>query len=69
MYQLRRDGTQTGASRSAWATLAPASLGYFFVLLDVTIVNVALAQMGGDLGTSREALQGVVDGSPAAARS
>jgi DHA2 family methylenomycin A resistance protein-like MFS transporter len=42
--------------------LAPACLGYFFVLLDVTIVNVALAQMGGDLGTSREGLQWVVDG-------
>jgi MFS transporter, DHA2 family, methylenomycin A resistance protein len=49
-------------TRSRWATLAPACLGYFFVLLDVTIVNVSLADMGGDLGTSREGLQWVVDG-------
>jgi MFS transporter, DHA2 family, methylenomycin A resistance protein len=53
---------KTGAGRSRWATLAPACLGYFFVLLDVTIVNVSLADMGADLGTSREGLQWVVDG-------
>jgi MFS family permease len=41
--------------------LAVASAGYFFVLLDVTIVNVALARIGGDLGASRNALQWVVD--------
>jgi MFS transporter, DHA2 family, methylenomycin A resistance protein len=46
----------------AWKTLIPACLGYFFVLLDVTIVNVSLAKMGSDLGTSREGLQWVVDG-------
>lgn len=38
-----------------------ASAGYFFVLLDVTIVNVALARIGGDLGASRAELQWVVD--------
>ena len=54
------DGARRG--RSGWATLAPACLGYFFVLLDVTIVNVSLADIGGDLGTSREGLQWVVDG-------
>jgi DHA2 family methylenomycin A resistance protein-like MFS transporter len=42
--------------------LGPACLGYFFVLLDVTVVNVALAKMGSDLGTSRDGLQWVVDG-------
>jgi DHA2 family methylenomycin A resistance protein-like MFS transporter len=41
--------------------LAIASAGYFFVLLDVTIVNVALAKIGGDLGASRSGLQWVVD--------
>jgi DHA2 family methylenomycin A resistance protein-like MFS transporter len=46
----------------AWKSLVPACLGYFFVLLDVTVVNVALAKMGSDLGTSREGLQWVVDG-------
>jgi MFS family permease len=55
-----RHGAPTG--RSPWVTLAPACLGYFFVLLDVTIVNVSLADMGRDLGTTREGLQWVVDG-------
>jgi DHA2 family methylenomycin A resistance protein-like MFS transporter len=41
--------------------LAIASAGYFFVLLDVTIVNVALAKMGSGLGASRSELQWVVD--------
>src|SRR4051794_9658383 len=53
---------KTGRGRSGWTQLAPACLGYFFVLLDVTIVNVSLANMGSDLGTSREGLQWVVDG-------
>jgi DHA2 family methylenomycin A resistance protein-like MFS transporter len=48
--------------RSGWLTLAPACLGYFFVLLDVTVVNVALVNMSSDLGTSRDGLQWVVDG-------
>jgi DHA2 family methylenomycin A resistance protein-like MFS transporter len=41
--------------------LAVASAGYFFVLLDVTIVNVALARIGSGLGGSRSELQWVVD--------
>jgi MFS transporter, DHA2 family, methylenomycin A resistance protein len=41
--------------------LAIASAGYFFVLLDVTIVNVALARIGSGLGASRSELQWVVD--------
>jgi len=45
-----------------WSTIAPACLGYFFVLLDVTVVNVALAKMETQLGTSQEGLQWVVDG-------
>jgi hypothetical protein len=40
----------------AWKTLIPVCLGYFFVLLDVTVVNVALAKMGTELGTSRDGL-------------
>jgi MFS transporter, DHA2 family, methylenomycin A resistance protein len=56
----RRDGASRGSS--AWAPLAPACLGYFFVLLDVTVVNVALANMSSDLGTTRDGLQWVVDG-------
>ena len=48
--------------RTGWRQLAPACLGYFFVLLDVTVVNVSLANMSSDLGTTREGLQWVVDG-------
>jgi DHA2 family methylenomycin A resistance protein-like MFS transporter len=50
------------SSRAAWAALGPVCLGYFFVLLDVTVVNVALVSMASDLGTSRDGLQWVVDG-------
>jgi MFS transporter, DHA2 family, methylenomycin A resistance protein len=57
-----RDVGKTSSARSGWAPLAPACLGYFFVLLDVTVVNVALANMSSDLGTSRDGLQWVVDG-------
>jgi DHA2 family methylenomycin A resistance protein-like MFS transporter len=48
--------------RSNRTSLAAACSGYFFVLLDVTIVNVALARIARDLGTSRADLQWVVDG-------
>ncbi|VXB44853.1 MFS transporter [Aeromicrobium sp. 9AM] len=37
-------------------------VGYFLVLLDVTIVNVALPRLGDDLGTGVAGLQWVVDG-------
>src|SRR3954447_23767879 len=57
-----RAGAKTIQPHSAWAQLGPACLGYFFVLLDVTVVNVALAKMGSELGTSRDGLQWVVDG-------
>jgi DHA2 family methylenomycin A resistance protein-like MFS transporter len=59
MYPARAAAKTT---RSGWAQLGPACLGYFFVLLDVTVVNVALAKMGSELGTSRDGLQWVVDG-------
>jgi MFS transporter, DHA2 family, methylenomycin A resistance protein len=36
-------------------------VGYFLVLLDVTIINVALPRIGGDLGTDVSGLQWVVD--------
>jgi DHA2 family methylenomycin A resistance protein-like MFS transporter len=54
--------TEQGKTGSAWLQLGPACLGYFFVLLDVTVVNVALASMSSDLGTTRDGLQWVVDG-------
>src|SRR5436190_19265078 len=62
MYPPRVEGQTGSRRRSGWATLVPACLGYFFVLLDVTVVNVSLANMSSDLGTSRDGLQWVVDG-------
>jgi DHA2 family methylenomycin A resistance protein-like MFS transporter len=47
--------------RGRGPALAVASAGYFFVLLDVTIVNVALARIGSGLGGSHSELQWVVD--------
>jgi DHA2 family methylenomycin A resistance protein-like MFS transporter len=42
--------------------LGLSCLGYFFVLLDVTIVNVALDSISTGLSASRSQLQWVVDG-------
>ena len=42
--------------------LLVATLGYGLVLLDVTIVNVALPSIGDGLGASRAELQWIVDG-------
>src|ERR1700742_1775231 len=53
--------TEHDTPRGRGPALAVASAGYFFVLLDVTIVNVALARIGSGLGGSRSELQWVVD--------
>jgi MFS family permease len=42
--------------------LAAVCLGYFMVILDTTIVNVALPALRVDLGASVSGLQWVVDG-------
>ncbi|MFC7385738.1 MFS transporter [Sphaerisporangium rhizosphaerae] len=44
-----------------WLPLITVCLGTFMLLIDVTIVNVALPDMVGDLGASFGALQWVVD--------
>ncbi|WP_030900065.1 MFS transporter, partial [Streptomyces sp. NRRL F-5126] len=44
-----------------WWPLVAVSLGAFMLLIDVTIVNVALPAMAKDLGTSFSGLQWVVD--------
>ena len=46
----------------ARTTLVVASLGYFMVILDATIVNIALPTIGHDLGAGLRALEWVVDG-------
>jgi EmrB/QacA subfamily drug resistance transporter len=48
-------------TRAGWAPLLAICLGTFMLLIDVTIVNVALPQMAGDLHTSFASLQWVVD--------
>jgi EmrB/QacA subfamily drug resistance transporter len=47
--------------RGKWWPLVAVSLGTFMLLIDVTIVNVALPQIADDLDTSFSALQWVVD--------
>lgn len=53
---------QDGNTRSARAVLALMCVGYFLVLLDVTIVNVALPAIGTGLRADVGSLQWVVDG-------
>jgi MFS family permease len=45
-----------------WLPLMMVCLGAFMLLIDVTVVNVALPDMVGDLGASFGALQWVIDG-------
>ena len=45
-----------------WWPLVTVCLGTFMLLIDVTIVNVALPQMAVDLSTSFNSLQWVIDG-------
>ncbi len=45
-----------------WLVLTVMCVGYFLVLLDVTVINVALPQIGASLGASVSGLQWVVDG-------
>ncbi|HVX42295.1 MAG TPA: MFS transporter, partial [Mycobacteriales bacterium] len=48
-------------ARSPRAVLVVMCVGYFLVLLDVTIVNVALPSIASGVGTSVSGLQWVVD--------
>jgi EmrB/QacA subfamily drug resistance transporter len=52
-------GGRSDATR--WWTLAAVCLGTFMLLLDITVVNVALPDMQKDLGSSFADLQWVVD--------
>src|SRR3954451_9844756 len=49
-------------SRSRWLALAVLAIAQFMVVLDVTIVNVALPAIQTDLGFSADGLQWVVNG-------
>lgn len=49
-------------TESRWLVLTVMCVGYFLVLLDVTVVNVALPKIGSGLHASVSGLQWVVDG-------
>lgn len=49
-------------TKAGWLPLAAVCLGYFLVILDVTVVTVAIPVIGIDLHTGLTALQWVVDG-------
>src|SRR3954454_4996210 len=49
-------------ARSKWLALAVLAIAQFMVVLDVTIVNVALPAIQADLGFSADGLQWVVNG-------
>jgi EmrB/QacA subfamily drug resistance transporter len=48
--------------RRKWWTLAAVSFGLFMIMLDNTVVNVALPSIQSDLGTGLEELQWIVTG-------
>jgi|tagenome__1003787_1003787.scaffolds.fasta_scaffold20941444_1 EmrB/QacA subfamily drug resistance transporter len=58
--QLSFDAKATAMRRSPWATLAVLALAQFMVVLDVTIVNVALPDIQRDLSFSADNLQWVI---------
>ena len=60
MPGLRPNGNRL--ERVLSPSLAAICLAYFMVILDATIVNVALPALRADLGTGVSALQWVVDG-------
>jgi DHA2 family methylenomycin A resistance protein-like MFS transporter len=57
-----RDRAPADAQASPWLVLTVMCVGYFLVLLDVTIVNVALPQISSHLDAGVAGLQWVVDG-------
>jgi DHA2 family methylenomycin A resistance protein-like MFS transporter len=59
---LPRIAVPRSRATSPRTVLVVMCAGYFLVLLDVTIVNVALPQIGAGLGASVSGLQWVVDG-------
>ena len=60
VLDLQADESQTEAMRK-WLPLVTVSLGTFMLLIDVTIVNVALPKMATDLHSSFTSLQWVID--------
>ncbi|MCG6499788.1 MFS transporter [Kitasatospora sp. A2-31] len=60
-----RTGTAPAAPGAGWRSRAPllaVCSGYFMVILDVTIINVAVPAVGRDLGASLTGIQWITDG-------
>ena len=57
----RVEPSPTEASDAKWWTLAAVCVGIFMLLLDITIVNVALPDIQGELTASLSDLQWVID--------
>src|SRR5512133_3692552 len=53
--------TQTAGGRSRWAALIVLCVGMLMIVLDGTVVNVALPSIKGDLGFSQSGLAWVVN--------
>src|SRR6266487_4421832 len=51
---------QESADPRRWKALAVVALAQFMLILDLTVVNVALPDLGADLGLSRSAFTWVV---------
>ncbi len=56
-----QDTSATHSRQPDWLLLAGATLGFLVVMLDVTIVNVALHQIGTSLGSGVAGLQWIVN--------
>lgn len=54
------DNTATVPDQRRWTVLAMLSVAQFMLILDVTVVNIALPRMGSDLRLGREALTWVI---------
>jgi EmrB/QacA subfamily drug resistance transporter len=53
-------GSESPVERRSWVILALLSLAQFMVILDITVVNVALPSIGAELGFATDDLQWVV---------
>jgi EmrB/QacA subfamily drug resistance transporter len=56
----RQSVTESSITPKRWAILSLVVLAQFMVILDVAIVNVALPEIGRDLGFSQQSLQWVI---------
>ncbi|PWI41299.1 MFS transporter [Streptomyces sp. ICBB 8177] len=58
----RRSPRPPAARRRSWAPLLAVCTGYFMVILDVTIINVAVPVVGRELGATLTGIQWITDG-------